>query len=368
MRDRRLRRRRLLAPHRVGPRADRGRERAAVDPAHEPGLGELLQVAADRVERHDERRAQVGDDDLAVAGEPVEDHLAPFLGQHGAHSSTTAQLTAETGAIPARIRKTSPAEARMVRAAAGQRARRRRDGAQPVLPRRAERAAAVGEAVARAAPDVVGARPQRVPRCQRGTPSPSSGSSAAGFTPGGGEVLATQVEQGAHPQRRPERVVDHPAVVERAGRPELARDLDDEDLALDRTRVGQDREPDQRLRVGGARPPDRHVVLVCRPPVDRGRDARARAPVPRGAEAAVGQQPERCEPRAAAGVVPQRPSTIGGEPEVAFLLPEPFEGDIGVRLDHVDDDRRIRSPRPRGFCPSSGADSLSLRALARPIG
>ena len=84
-RDRGLRRRRLLAPHGVGPRPDRGRQRAAVHPPHAPGLGELLQVAADRVERDIERRAQLGDDDLAVAVEPLEDHLAPFFGQHHAY-------------------------------------------------------------------------------------------------------------------------------------------------------------------------------------------------------------------------------------------------------------------------------------------
>ena len=49
-----------------GPRADRGRQRSAVDAPDEPRLGELLQVAADCVGRHVERRAQLGDDDLAV--------------------------------------------------------------------------------------------------------------------------------------------------------------------------------------------------------------------------------------------------------------------------------------------------------------
>ena len=55
-RDRGLRRRCLLAPHGVGPRPDRGRQRAAVHPPHAPGLGKLLEVAPDRVERDVERR------------------------------------------------------------------------------------------------------------------------------------------------------------------------------------------------------------------------------------------------------------------------------------------------------------------------
>ena len=84
-RDRGLRRRCLLAPHGVGPRADRGRQRSAVDPPHEPCLGELLEVAPDRVERDVERRAELGDDDLAVALELLEDRLAPFFGQHHAN-------------------------------------------------------------------------------------------------------------------------------------------------------------------------------------------------------------------------------------------------------------------------------------------
>ena len=88
--------RRLLAPGGVGPRSDRGRERAAVDAPHEPRVGELVQVAADRVERHAERGAQLGDDDLPVVVQPLEDHLAPFLGQHGAHSSINVQFRAET--------------------------------------------------------------------------------------------------------------------------------------------------------------------------------------------------------------------------------------------------------------------------------
>ena len=49
-RDRGLRGRRLLAPHGVRPRPDRGRQRASVHPPHAPGLGKLLQVAPDRVE------------------------------------------------------------------------------------------------------------------------------------------------------------------------------------------------------------------------------------------------------------------------------------------------------------------------------
>ena len=53
-----------------------------MDATYEPGVCELLEVAADRVERHVERGAQVGDDDFPVLTEPFEDHLAPFLGQH----------------------------------------------------------------------------------------------------------------------------------------------------------------------------------------------------------------------------------------------------------------------------------------------
>ena len=83
-RDRSLGGRGLLAPHGVGPRPDRGRQRTPVHPAHAPGLGELLEVAPDRVERDIERRAELGDDDLAVAVELLEDHLAPFFRQHHA--------------------------------------------------------------------------------------------------------------------------------------------------------------------------------------------------------------------------------------------------------------------------------------------
>ena len=83
-RDRGLRGRCLLAPHGIGPRPDRGRQRAAVHPPHAPGLGELLEVAPDGVERDIERRAELRDDDLAVAVELVEDRLAPFFGQHHA--------------------------------------------------------------------------------------------------------------------------------------------------------------------------------------------------------------------------------------------------------------------------------------------
>ena len=86
-RDRSLRGRRLLAPHGIGPRADRRRQRPAVHPSHAPCLGELLQVAPDGVERDIERRAELRHDDLAVAVEPVEDRLAPFFGQHHAYIS-----------------------------------------------------------------------------------------------------------------------------------------------------------------------------------------------------------------------------------------------------------------------------------------
>ena len=68
-----------------GPRPDRGRQRASVHPPHAPGLGELLQIAADGVERDIEGGAELGDDDLAVAVELLEDHLAPFFGQHHAN-------------------------------------------------------------------------------------------------------------------------------------------------------------------------------------------------------------------------------------------------------------------------------------------
>ena len=94
-RDRRLRRRRLLAPNRIWTRPDRGRERTAVHAPQEPRVGQLLEVAADRVERHDQRGAQIGDDDLSVASESLEDHLAPLLGQHARYSSTTRQIHAE---------------------------------------------------------------------------------------------------------------------------------------------------------------------------------------------------------------------------------------------------------------------------------
>ena len=39
--------------------------------------------------------AELGDDDLAVATEPVEDHLAPLFRQHHAHTSINMQLVAE---------------------------------------------------------------------------------------------------------------------------------------------------------------------------------------------------------------------------------------------------------------------------------
>ena len=57
----------------------RGRERAAVDALDEALGGELPQVAADRVLRDAELLDEPRGDDLAVAGERVEDRL-PALG------------------------------------------------------------------------------------------------------------------------------------------------------------------------------------------------------------------------------------------------------------------------------------------------
>ena len=101
-RDRGLRRRCLLAPHGVGPRPDRGRQRTAVHPPHAPGLGELLEVTTDGVERDVERCAELRDDDLAVPVELVENRLAPLFGQHHAYLSTNTQITAESGLAEAR--------------------------------------------------------------------------------------------------------------------------------------------------------------------------------------------------------------------------------------------------------------------------
>ena len=68
---------------RVRARADRGaaarrRGRAAGALPSASSRRSRRTVSGDTVER----RAQLGGDDLAVALQPLEDHLAPFLGEH----------------------------------------------------------------------------------------------------------------------------------------------------------------------------------------------------------------------------------------------------------------------------------------------
>jgi hypothetical protein len=57
------------------------RQRAAVHAPQLAGVGELLEVAADGVERHPEPHAELGRPDLPLGGEPAADRVAAFLGE-----------------------------------------------------------------------------------------------------------------------------------------------------------------------------------------------------------------------------------------------------------------------------------------------
>ena len=86
---------------RVGPRRA-GRQRAAVDAAQQPGVGELLQIAADGVERHAQPQRQVRGADLALGAQPAQDELTALLAEQlprgvgGGHAGRIAQKAARS--------------------------------------------------------------------------------------------------------------------------------------------------------------------------------------------------------------------------------------------------------------------------------
>ena len=65
---------------RVGP-GRAGRQRAAVDAAQQPGVGQLLQIAAHGVERDPQPQREIGGADLALGAQPAQDELAALLAE-----------------------------------------------------------------------------------------------------------------------------------------------------------------------------------------------------------------------------------------------------------------------------------------------
>ena len=101
---------------RVGP-GRAGRKRAAVDPAQQPGVRQLLQIAAHRVERHPQPQREIGGADLALGAQPAQDELTALLaeqlpscvdGGHALQNSAKSRKKPHADVIGGAERRNSP--------------------------------------------------------------------------------------------------------------------------------------------------------------------------------------------------------------------------------------------------------------------
>jgi hypothetical protein len=121
LRDRALAFDGLLRPLGIRRRDGRARHRAAVHALEQAGLGELLEVAADRVTRDAEPVGQLGVDEPPLAREELQDPPLALLLQHAAGSSPGPCATSLPCARASSTISSAPADAPPMRTTASQR-------------------------------------------------------------------------------------------------------------------------------------------------------------------------------------------------------------------------------------------------------
>ena len=78
----------------VGP-GRAGRQGAAVDAPQQPGVGQLLQIAAHGVERHAQPQGEIRGADLAVGAQPAQDELTALFAEQLSRGVDDRPCTAE---------------------------------------------------------------------------------------------------------------------------------------------------------------------------------------------------------------------------------------------------------------------------------